>query len=335
MRGGTLAGSTRSVLMAVAVGLGAACAWTPSARQEEWPIRPVRVIVPFGAGTSSDLVARLFAPLLAERWQRSVVVDNRPGGDGVAGAQAFVGANDQHALLFAPSGLVTTNPLLHERLPYDPVRDLVPIAAAVRPSIGIAAAKSAQAGSLSELVALARRRPNAYLWAATPGLPELVFRAFLALEQLQMKHVAYRDIASAVHDFSTGRIHLMVAALPTMSSPLETGAARLLAVTNSARVLAAPDVPTAKEAGYPALTVDGLFGFFGWREMSVDLRDRIAADIRHAAEDRCTRAVWARCADRRARPCTGRSAIGVRTTSSRTPAAGALPSSSRFSDLRC
>jgi tripartite-type tricarboxylate transporter receptor subunit TctC len=272
--------------MAIAIALGVACACTSNAhRPDEWPTRPVRLIVPFGAGTSSDLVARLFAPLLAQQWQRSVVVDNRPGGDGVAGAQAFVAANDQHTLLFAPSGLVTTNPLLHDPLPYDP-RDLIPISAAVRPTVGVAATTSMQVGSLSELVVLVRRRPDEYLWAATPGLPELVFRAFLELEQLQMKHVAYRDIASAVHDFSAGRIHLMVAALPTMSSPLDAGAARLLAVTNSARVPAAADVPTANEAGYPALTVDGLFGFFGWRDMPPNLRDRIAADIRHAAEDR-------------------------------------------------
>jgi tripartite-type tricarboxylate transporter receptor subunit TctC len=251
----------------------------------EWPFRPVRLIVPFGAGTSSDLTARLFAPLLAERWQQPVVVDNRPGGDGVAGVQTFVASNDQHTLLFAPTGLITTNPRLHDRLPYDPVRDLVPIAAAGRPSIGVAAAKTAQVFSLSDVVALVRRYPEKYLWAATPGLPELVFRAFLKLEKLQMKHVAYRDIASAVHDLNESRIHLMVAALPTLSPALQTGAARLLAVTNSTRSAAAPDVPTATEAGYPALTVEGLFGFFGWRDMSAELRNRIAADIRHAADD--------------------------------------------------
>ena len=83
--------------------------------------------MPFGAGTGLDLAARLYAPLLAERWQQPVVVDNRPGGDGTAGVQAFVTANDAHTVLLAPIGLVTVNPLLHDRLPYDPEHDLVPI----------------------------------------------------------------------------------------------------------------------------------------------------------------------------------------------------------------
>jgi tripartite-type tricarboxylate transporter receptor subunit TctC len=243
------------------------------------------VIVPFSAGTGLDLAARLYGPLLAERWQHPVVVDNRPGGDGTAGVQAFVTANDAHTVLLAPIGLVTVNPLLHDRLPYDPEHDLVPISAAVRTSIGIAAASGASVRSLSELVALVRHHPNQHAWAAAPGLPELVFRAFLALEELQMKHVAYRDQTSAVHDLSAGRIHVMVATLATMNTPLETGAARLLAVTNTGRVETRPDVPTAREAGFPTLTVDGLFGFFGWRGMPPELRQRIAADVRQASQD--------------------------------------------------
>ena len=103
-------------------------------RHEPWPTQPVRLIVPFGAGTSTDLIARLLAPLLAEKWRRPVVVDNRPGGDGVAGTLAFVAAGDRHTLLFGATGLVTTNPLLHDRLPFDPRVDLVPICAVGRPS---------------------------------------------------------------------------------------------------------------------------------------------------------------------------------------------------------
>jgi tripartite-type tricarboxylate transporter receptor subunit TctC len=245
----------------------------------------VRLIVPFSAGTGLDLAARLYAPLLAERWQHPVVVDNRPGGDGTTGVQAFVTANDAHTVLLAPIGLVTVNPLLHDRLPYDPEHDLVPISAAVRTSIGIAASSGASVRSLPDLITLVRRHPGHYVWAAAPGLPELVFRAFLALEELQMRHVAYREQSSAVHDLTAGRIHVMVATLATMNTPLEAGSARLLAVTNSDRVQTAPDVPTAKEAGFPTLTVDGLFGFFGWRGMPSELRDRIAADVGQAAQD--------------------------------------------------
>ena len=197
-----------------------------------------------------------------------------------------MGGNDRHTLLLAPIGVVTVIPLLHDRLPYDAARDLVPISAAARVSMGIAVANDVSVHSLSELIEFVRRRPGQCLWAAAPGLPEMVFKAFLELEKLQMTHVPYRDTSSAVHDFNAGRIHVMVAALATMNAPLESGAARLLAVTNSTRTPTAPEIPTAREAGYPALTVDGLCGFFGWRDMPSDLRERIAADVRRAAEDR-------------------------------------------------
>ena len=251
----------------------------------EWPTGPVRLIVPFGAGTSSDVAARLFAPLLAARWHHAVVVDNRPGGDGVTGAQVFVGARDQNSLMFAPTGLVTTNPLMHDELPYDPATDLVPIVAAGRPSLGIAVAEGIRVTTLGGLVALAGPRPGQYIWAATPGLPELVFWGFLKLERLEMKHVRYRDIAGAVQDLRAGRVHVMIAAVPTLSPALQSGTARLLAVTSSSRDDAASGIPTAADAGYPALTVDGLFGFWGWRGMPAELRDRIAADVRAAAAD--------------------------------------------------
>jgi tripartite-type tricarboxylate transporter receptor subunit TctC len=276
--------SHRSILAGASLlAMISACGQT--AQPGEWPTGPVRLIVPFGAGTSSDIAARLFAPLLAATWGQAVVVDNRPGGDGVIGAQVFVSARDHNTLLFAPSGLVTTNPLLYDKLPYHPTSDLVPIVAAGRPSIGIAAGGSIGVTTLAGLVALVRPHPGRYIWAGTPGLPELVFRGFLKLEQLDMKHVGYRDIAVAVQDLRAGRVHVMIAAVPTLSPALQRGAARLLAVTESSGSRADSAVPTAGDAGYPALTVDGLFGFWGWRGMSAELCERIAADVRAAAAD--------------------------------------------------
>ena len=280
------AARSRFVATAIAILAVSVCACKRYSGAEQWPAQPVRLIVPYAAGSGIDVSARLYAPLLAERWQRSVVVDNRPGGDGTAGVQAFVVGKDRHTLLLAPIGVVTVIPLLHDRLPYDPERDLVPISAAARVSMGVAVANDVSVHSLSELIEFVRRRPDQCLWSASPGLPEMVFKAFLELEKLQMRHVPYRDTSAAVLDFTAGRIHVMVAALATMNAPLESGAARLLAVTNSTRTSTAPEIPTAREAGYPALTVDGLYGFFGWRDMPFALRQRIAADVRRAAEDR-------------------------------------------------
>lgn len=272
-------------VIGVATCANAACRRTTSG--DTWPAQPVRLIVPAGAGTGVDLAARLFAPRLSTRWRQPVVVDNRPGTDGMIGTQAFVAAKDAHALLFAPAGSITFAPHLHERLPYDPVGDLVPISPIGTVTLAIAASTAVKASSLTELAAHARLRPGAYYWAAgSPGGPELVLKAFIAQGKLQVQQVRYRETSIALQDVGAGRVHIILGSLPTVSSLVRAGSVRLLAVTNAARSAAAPEVPTVSEAGYPALTLDGLWGVFGWRGMPDGLRRRIAADVMAAAEDR-------------------------------------------------
>jgi tripartite-type tricarboxylate transporter receptor subunit TctC len=274
---------TRAALASITIATLTACART--GHLDEWPVRPVRIVVPFAPGGGADLVARLVAPRLSEGWRQPVVIDNRPGSDGVAGVQAFVSSNDRHTLLFTPAGQVTLSPLLHARLPFDPERDLVPIAAAVAPSIGIAVGRDVSAASLPDLARLARQQPERYLWAGVAGLPELIFKAFLEIEKAPMKHVPYRDPSAALHDLGAGRIHAMVGSVATLSPLVQSGSARLLVVTTSTRLAAAPEVPTTTEAGYPVLTAGGKWGFYGWRDMPVALRDRISTDIRNALDD--------------------------------------------------
>jgi tripartite-type tricarboxylate transporter receptor subunit TctC len=273
----------RVAVLAVALATATSCA--RGVGFTEWPRRPVRVIVPFGPGSGADLVTRLLAPRLSERWRQPVVVDNRPGADGISGVQAFVSANDQHTLLFTPAGQVTLSPLLHDALPFDPIRDLVPIAAAVDPSIGIAVAKDVPVAALADLATLARSHPDRYLWGGVPGLPEIIFKAFLALEKVHMRHVPYRVQSMALQDVGAGRLHILTASVATLSPALQSGAARLLVVATRARIAAAPDVPTTTEAGYPVLTSEGRWGFYGWRDMPIALRDRISDDVRQALED--------------------------------------------------
>ena len=275
--------TTLSALLAVGIVAIGACGRDTGSGV--WPTRPVTVIVPFGPGSGADLVARLLAPRLSARWRQSVVVDNRPGADGIVAVQAFVSAKDGHTLLFTPAGLVTLTPLLHDRVPFDPLRDLVPTAAVVTDSIGISVTGAVKGTSLADLVALARRQPGQLLWAAASPLPEVIFKALLALEKLEMKHVPYRDLSMAVQDLGSGRIHVGIFAVPTLMPHVQTGAVRLLVVTSSARIAAAPDVPTSAEAGYPLLSVDSKWGFYAWRDIPTTLRDRISEDVRRALDD--------------------------------------------------
>ena len=262
--------------------VGANCA--PNARSYDWPTQPIKVIVPFGAGTGPDTVTRLLAPKLSERWAQTVVIDNRPGGDGIVGVQAFVSANDEHTLLFMPAAQTTLTLLLHEQLPFDPVRDVVPVAAAVAASVGIAVTKGLNVTSPADLAARLRSQPG-LLWGSAPGMPDLIFKAFLALEKVDMKHVPYRDQSMAMTDLGSGRIHAFAASVTSLSPLLQSGSARLIAVTSRSRIAAAPEVPTLSEAGYPALATDGSWGFYGRRTISPVLRDRISADIQAALGD--------------------------------------------------
>lgn len=275
-----------TTLAALAVIAGGVCACTSAPSGGAWPTRAVRLIVPFGAGSGVDMAARVYAARLAERWQHPVIVDNRPGPDGLVGTQAFASAKDGHTLLFAPTGPLTFAPHLHDRLPYDPVADFVPIASAGGVTLTIAAAAGIEASSLATLAALVRQRPGVYLWTTpAPGGPELVLKAFSALEKLEMKQVRYRETSIALQDIAAGRVQIVVGSLPTIASLVQAGRVKILAVTNTTRAAAIPEIPTVKEAGYPQLTLDGQWGLFGWKGMPDDLRRRLARDMTKAAAD--------------------------------------------------
>jgi tripartite-type tricarboxylate transporter receptor subunit TctC len=257
---------------------------TPSLA-ETWPNRPVRVVVPSGAGSGIDLPARLFADRLAERWKQPVVVENRPGADGLIGTAAFAAKHDDHALLFFFAAPISVFPVVQAKLSYDPARDLIPIAWAVDNFVTIATTQSLDARSLGELVSLARSQPHKLNYNAGVGAGPYIFANFLRSAGLDMVPVNYRESNLAMQDLSQGRIQL---AMPGMASALpfvHSGTVHLLAVTNKRRAPMAPEAPTAMEAGYPDLVLEGPMGFFGSRDLSNELRDRIASDVHAVASD--------------------------------------------------
>jgi tripartite-type tricarboxylate transporter receptor subunit TctC len=251
---------------------------------DSWPQRTVRVIVPFAAG--SDPAARAFAEGLAKRWKQSVVIENRPGAEGMIGVSAFTSVKDDHTLFYFSAAPITTFPLLHARLPYDPALDLVPIASAAEPVISIAASESLNTNSLDALAALARAQPGKLnYYALNGGSFAILLPGFVKSAGLDMVQVSYRDNSLGIQDLVAGRIHVMMSSLLASLPLAQAGKIRLLAVTNKNRAGIAPEVPTAIEAGYPQLEFEGLQGFFGARGMTAERQDRIAADIRAVASD--------------------------------------------------
>jgi tripartite-type tricarboxylate transporter receptor subunit TctC len=223
------------------------------------------------------------ADRLAQRWGQPVIVDNRPGGDGLVAINAFVSAHDDHVLLFAPSSSFTAHPFLHENLPYKP-SDLVPITRFSNTLIAISVPASMNLTSFGDLIALARAEPGKLDWAGVTGAHEFVFGGWLKRMNINMVEVPYRNPVDAANDLAQDRVQVYSSALAIVRPQVEAGKIRLLAVANTVRAPSEPGVPTLAEAGYASLTLDGLVGLFGPPGMPIELRERITADIRAVAD---------------------------------------------------
>jgi tripartite-type tricarboxylate transporter receptor subunit TctC len=251
---------------------------------EQWPQRPVRFIVPLGAGSGTDISARLVGERLSQRWGQPVVIENRPGGDSFVAIAGFLGADDDHTLLYAGMGTFTAHPYLHDKLPYDQA-DIVPVAGVSHIVVALAVPESLKVNSLSELVALARAQPGKLNSAAVPGVTDFIFSGFLKSAGLEMARVPYRDINVAVGDLAEGRLQVVMVSLSMVLPMVQAGKVRLLAVTSRERVPIVADVPTVGEAGYPILGLEGLVGLYGLKTMPAELRERIATDVKAVSSD--------------------------------------------------
>jgi tripartite-type tricarboxylate transporter receptor subunit TctC len=248
---------------------------------EAWPNRTVRIITgPLAPGSSIDATARILADELSKRWKQSIVIENRPGADGIIAGQAFLQATDGHTLLFTTHSIFTVVPLLREPIPYDTRQDFAAISWAVEDFLCVVVAPSLKADSLSELVSLARAKPAALNYYAVPGAPYLAYLAFQKSAGIDTTFVPYSNQANAMSDLAEGRLHIAVMPLASVNELARAGKLKLLAVTNAERAPAATDTPTVTEAGYPRFTFFGLLGMFGPKDMPLELRERIAKDMR-------------------------------------------------------
>lgn len=244
-----------------------------------WPDRPVKIVTLAGPGGGSDAVARIVAEGLTNSWGKAVIVENRPGADGIIAVNALLSAQDGHTLLFASTGVVTANPLLHPDLSYDAEKDLLPISLVVEDFIAVATSPNL-AQSLPDLIKLSHGRKELLNYATVPGPPYLFSLALQRAADLKMTLVPYRNPLAAIPDLTASRVDV---ALIPLASVLGLGKSRLLnilAVTNFKRAPSAPDVPTVGEAGFGDLGFFGGLGFFGPKDMPTDLRNKIADDIR-------------------------------------------------------
>jgi tripartite-type tricarboxylate transporter receptor subunit TctC len=214
-----------------------------------------------------------------------VIVENKPGADGILAVTAVIGARDNHTLLYTNGGPITTNAFSHDKLPYDAERDLVPISSGADVSIAVSVPASSSIKSLADFVAFARAQPGKLNWGATTGALDYIVPGFLKSAGLDLTRVSYREIAPALQDLAQGRIHLYVSALASQLGMVKSGNLRIIAITNRERSALVPEAETTAEAGFPDLALEGVLGFFAPQDSAKDLRDRIGTDIRAVGTD--------------------------------------------------
>jgi tripartite-type tricarboxylate transporter receptor subunit TctC len=251
---------------------------------QSWPQRPVKLILPLGAGSGVDITARLVGERLAAKWGQSVVIENKPGGDGVVAITTFVGGRDDHSLLVSPTSSFTHHPWTNEKMPYD-AKEFVPVVRMTNTIVGVAVPATTPFKTMRDLIDYAKANPGKLNWATITGFFDFVFDGFQKKAGLQIAKVPYRNTVQAATDLAEGRIQLMMSAYAILRPHVQSGKLRLLAVTASQRASMLPDIPTTAEAGYPQVTIDGLVGVFGLKDMPAATREKIAADVIDVLKD--------------------------------------------------
>jgi len=245
--------------------VGAAGAWCAPARAEDYPARPVRIIVPTAAGGLADLSARVFAQKLEERTKQAIVVDNRPGGAGIIGAEfASKATPDGYTLMIGAQQWMAILPNLKSDLPYDPVKDFVPVAQLVRSPLILVVHPSVPAGSVAELVALAKREPGklTYGSAGLGSMGQLTAEEFKQFAGVNVVGVPYKGVAPAGQDLLAGHLSMTFDLVVNVAQQVRAGRLRALAVTVPERSAALPEVPTMAEAGLPDVQATNWFALF-------------------------------------------------------------------------
>jgi tripartite-type tricarboxylate transporter receptor subunit TctC len=250
-----------------------------------WPQRPVKFIIPFGPGAGADIGARLIQEKLSARWGKPVVIDNRPGGDSIIAIQAMLSANEDHTFLWGPSGNFIVHPYLYQKLTYNP-DDILPIASFSSTVLSVGVPASLDISDLADFVKRTRAEAGKFNSAAVPGITELAFDYFAVKAGLTFTKVPYRDIVQAVNDLAEGRLQVYSSSYAIQRPQREAGRIKVLAQMGRKRAPSLPDIPTAAEAGFPAMEMEGLVGLFGSPAVSAELREKIGADIVAAADDK-------------------------------------------------
>lgn len=280
----TLSFVSRVLIFTVSAGLAFT---TVHANAQNYPNKPVRLVVPFPAGGATDIFARVLSQKIGDRLGQSVVVENRPGAGGTIGSDLVAKANsDGYTLLLATSSTHAIGPALNAKMPYDAAQDFTPVAhVGNAPSIMLVP-NSSPAKSLADWLKYARQNPGKLNYASSGNgtIVHLTTELFKAQTGAFVVHIPYRGTALAIPDLVSGKVDLLFDSLPTGLPHVREGRLRALAVTSAKRSSLAPDLPTVAEA-IPGFESNTWFGLYGPKGLAQDTVSKISAAVNQSLSD--------------------------------------------------
>jgi tripartite-type tricarboxylate transporter receptor subunit TctC len=249
-----------------------------------WPARPVRIIVPFAPGGGVDTVARLLAQRLGEQTGSPFIVDNRPGGGGVAGTALVAKAAGDGYTLLVSAPEFSINPGMRSKLPYDPFKDFTFVSQLTEGQFLLAAHPSVPVKTVGQLVALAKQQPGKlnYGSSGTGGINHLAGALFQSMAGIRWTHVPFKGAGPSTAALIGGEIEFVIASTTGLLEPVRAGRLRGIALTGSGRFSELPEVPTIAESGIPGYNVSGWYGLYGPAGVPGEIVQRLHAEARRA-----------------------------------------------------
>jgi tripartite-type tricarboxylate transporter receptor subunit TctC len=247
-----------------AVPIIALLALAPAVTAADFPAKPIRMVVPFGAGSNSDILARTVAVRMAEHWGQQVVVDNRPGAGGNIGTDLVAKAPpDGYTIVLGAASVLAINQSLYSTMPYDTMTAFAPVTNMVKTTNVLIVTPALPVKSVKELIAYGKANPGklTYASAGAGGTIHLSAELFKSMTGITMEHIAYKSSPLAHIDMIGGQVHAMFDAMPTALPQVKAGRLRALAVTTARRSAQLPELPTVAEAGLPGYEASGWFGY--------------------------------------------------------------------------
>jgi len=271
----------------------AAALMTPNAHAADYPVRPIKLVVPYAAGGPTDVLGRLVGEFLGRDLKQAVFVENKAGAQGAIGAEAVARSDpDGYTLFVSAASIIVLNPMLYKKLPYDPVKDFRMLALVTDLPVVMEVHPSVPAKTVAEFVAYARQNPGKLNFgsAGTGGTIHLAGEMFKQMAGVEMTHVPYKGAGPALTDLLSGNIQVMFDSLSTALPPVKSGLLRPLGVSSAQRSPDLPDVPTVAESGYPEYVVSVWYGVAAPARIPDDVAQKISASLDRALNDDAFRA---------------------------------------------